>query len=302
MMAKMQTKAMEEFKKRNSGKLIKSTPWRDAWKRLKRNNAAMVGLIIIIVLIICALFPQYIAPYGYDDQDYTQKFIFPNKHHIMGTDNFGRDIFSRIVYGARVSIQIGFIAVSMSLITGGLLGAIAAFYGGKTDNFIMRFIDILLSIPSILLAISIASALGPGLFNLMIAVGIGDLPTYARTVRAAVLTIKEQEFIEAARAVGASDLRLIFKHIIPNSLAPIIVQATLGVAGAILSAAGLSFIGLGIQPPTPEWGSMLSAGRQYIRDYWYIVIFPGLTIMATILALNLFGDGLRDALDPRLKR
>lgn len=197
--------------------------------------------------------------------------------------------------------MVGLIAVGIAMIIGGLLGAVAGFYGGKLDNVIMRLIDILLAIPSILLAISIVAALGPELKNVMIAVGVGSIPSYARIVRASVLSLREQEFIEAARAVGASDTRLIIKHIIPNSLAPIIVQSTIGVAGAILSAAGLGFIGLGIQPPQAEWGAMLNSGRHYIRDYPHMTFFPGLSIMITIFALNLLGDGLRDALDPRLK-
>ncbi len=192
--------------------------------------------------------------------------------------------------------------MGIAVFAGGFLGAIAGYYGGKADNLIMRAMDVLLSIPSILLAIAIAASLGPGLFNLMIAVGISSTPNYARIVRGSVLSIRNQEFVEAAKAVGSSDLRIILKHIIPNCLAPIIVQATLGVAIAILTAAGLSFIGLGIQPPIPEWGAMLSGGREYIRDYAYMTVFPGLAIMITILALNFLGDGLRDALDPKLKR
>lgn len=276
--------------------------WSDAAIRLRRNKAAMFGLIVLIILIVCAIIPQYIAPYGYDDQNYSERFLPPSLTHLMGTDNFGRDIFSRIIYGCRTSVQIGLISVGIAAVVGGILGAVAAFYGGATDNIIMRCLDVLLAIPSTLLAISIAASLGPGLFNLMVAVGISSVPTYARVVRASVLTVKGQEFVEAAKAVGASDFRMIFSHMIPNAIAPVIVQATLGVAGAILSAAGLSFLGLGIEPPTPEWGSMLSSGRQYIRDYWYVVTFPGLAIMLTVFALNLFGDGLRDALDPRLKR
>ncbi len=283
-------------------KPIKSSPWRDARIRLFRNKAAMFGMSVIIVLLICALFPSQIAPYHYDDQDYSRTFVSPSLEHPMGTDNLGRDILSRIIYGCRTSMQIGLIAVSLAVVFGGTLGAVAAFYGGKVDNIIMRCLDVLLAIPSTLLAIAIAASLGAGLFNLMIAVGISSIPTYGRVVRASVLSVKAQEFVEAARAIGASDIRLTFRHMIPNALAPIIVQATLGVAGAILSAAGLSFIGLGIEPPTPEWGSMLSSGRQYIMDHWFVVIFPGLVIMLVIFSLNLFGDGLRDALDPRLKR
>lgn len=273
----------------------------EVWKRLKKNKLALVGLAIIILLFLTAVFANVIAPYNYAKQDLQSAFQFPSSKHIFGTDEFGRDIFSRIVYGSRISLEVGFIAVSISVIIGGVLGAIAGYYGGKVDNLIMRVMDVLLAIPQILLAISIVAALGPGLVNLMIAVGISSIPGYARIVRASVLSIKDQEFVEAARAVGSSDLRIIFKHIIPNVLAPIIVQATLGVAIAILTAAGLSFIGLGIQPPTPEWGSMLSGGRGYIRDYWYMTMFPGLAIVITIFALNVLGDGLRDALDPRLK-
>lgn len=290
-----QAETTKPMKKKKRG------PWHEVWRRLKKNKAAMVGLGIILVLIFCALFAEFIAPYGYDDQDLTSRFKPPSKENLLGTDNFGRDILSRIIYGSRISLQVGFIAVGIAAIVGGTLGAIAGYYGGRLDNLIMRFIDILLAIPGILLAISIVASLGPGLRNVMIAVGIGAIPRYARIVRASVLSLRDQEFIEAAKAVGANDFRIITKHIIPNSMAPIIVQATLGVASAILSAAGLSFIGLGIQPPDPEWGAMLSSGRQYLRDYWHIATFPGIAIMITIFGLNLLGDGLRDALDPRLK-
>lgn len=277
------------------------SPWLDVWIRLKRNKAAMFGLFIIFMLVFFAVFADVIAPEGIDEQKLEMSFQGPSKDHWLGTDNMGRDITSRLIHGSRISLMVGFISVSISLIVGGSLGAIAGYFSKRTDNFIMRAMDVLLAIPSILLAISIVSALGPGLRNVMIAVGISGIPAYARIVRASVITLKDQEFVEAARAVGASNFRIIAKHIIPNSLAPIIVQATLGVAGAILSAAGLSFIGLGIQIPTPEWGAMLSAGRQFIRDYPYISAFPGLAIMITIFGLNLLGDGLRDALDPKLK-
>lgn len=279
----------------------KRSQWMEVWRRLKQNKAAMIGLFIIGVLVFTAIFADFIAPEGYDDQDLYRRFIPPGSKHILGTDHLGRDILSRIIYGSRISLQVGFIAVGIAAVIGGTLGAVAGYYGKRLDNMIMRLMDILLAIPSILLAISIVAALGANLVNVMIAVGIASIPSYARIVRASVLTIKDQEFIEAARAIGADDFRIIIKHIIPNAMAPIIVQATLGVASAILSAAGLSFIGLGIQPPNPEWGAMLSAGRYYIRDHWHIATFPGLAIMITIFGLNLFGDGLRDALDPRLK-
>ncbi|HWQ30235.1 MAG TPA: ABC transporter permease [Negativicutes bacterium] len=283
------------------GKGAKNGFWHDAWHRLKKNKSAMVSLIILAVMIICAVFANYIAPYSYDLQDYNHTFEFPSKLHILGTDNFGRDILSRIIYGSRVSLLVGFSSIIVAIIFGGLLGAVSGYYGGKMDNILMRAMDILMAIPGMLLAISLAAALKPGLVNLVIAIAISDIPGYARVVRASVLTIKDQEYIEAAQCIGASDSRIILKHILPNCLAPIIVQATLGMAGAILSASALSFLGLGIQPPTPEWGSMLSSARQYIRTYWHMTTFPGVAIMITIFALNVLGDGLRDALDPRLK-
>lgn len=279
----------------------KRNQWKEVWRRLRQNKMAMVGLAILIILALAAIFADVIAPNGFDNQVIKDRFQTPNSTHWFGTDNLGRGVFDRVIHGARVSLSIGIISVSIAIVFGGLLGALAGFYGGRVDNVIMRSMDILLAIPSILLAISIVSALGGGLFNVMLAVGISSIPGYARIVRASVITLKGQEFIEAARAVGANDSRIIMKHIIPNSLAPIIVQGTLGVAGAILSAAGLSFIGLGLSPPNPEWGAMLSGGRDYIRDHMHMTLFPGLMIMATIFALNLLGDGLRDALDPKLK-
>ena len=270
--------------------------------RLRKSPLAMFGLIFIVFLAFVAIFADVLAPYPYQKQNLMHSYETPSRQFWLGTDEFGRDILSRLIYGARISLQVGFIAVGIALVIGGMLGAVAGYYGGWIDNGIMRLMDVLLSVPKTLLAIAIAASLGPGLFNLMIAVGIAAVPNYARIVRGSVLSIREMEFIEAARAVGSSDLRIILKHILPNSMAPIIVQSTLGVASAILNAAGLSFIGLGIQPPYPEWGAMLSGGRQYIRDYAHLTLYPGLAIMLTILALNFLGDGLRDALDPKLKR
>ncbi len=275
---------------------------KETWLRLKQNRVAMFGLIVLIILILCAIFADIIAPYGYDDQDISRANQFPSSEHWFGTDNFGRDILSRVIYGSRISLQVGLISVSIAVLIGGILGAVAAYYGGRVDNVIMRFMDVLLAIPGMLLAIAIAAALGPGLNNMMIAIAIGSVPGFSRVVRASVLTVRDEEFVEAARSSGANDLRIIFYHILPNAIAPLIVQATLGVAGAILSAAALSFLGLGITPPTPEWGSMLSAARQYMRNYWYMSVFPGLAIMITVYALNVLGDGLRDALDPKLRR
>lgn len=278
------------------------TQWAEVWRRLRRNRMAMFGLAIIMIIVFTAIFADVIAPYDYREQNLLRVADPPSREHLLGTDDLGRDILSRIIQGARVSLQVGFVAVSISLVFGGTLGALAGYYGGNLDNVVMRFMDVLLAIPSILLAIAIVSAFGGGLANVMIAVGIATIPVYARIVKASVISIKEQEFIEAARAIGATDLRIILKHILPNSMAPIIVQGTLGVAIAILSAAGLSFIGLGIEPPTPEWGAMLSSGRHLIRRAPHVATFPGIAIMITIFSLNLLGDGLRDALDPRLKQ
>lgn len=273
----------------------------EIWRRLRRNRLAMFGLAIITLIVLSAIGADWISPYDYRVQNLDRIAQKPSRDHILGTDDLGRDILSRIIHGTRTSLLVGFVSVSISVIIGGTLGAAAGYYGGKLDNIIMRAMDILLAIPSILLAIAIVSAFGGGIINVMIAVGISSMPTYARIVKASVISVKENEFIEAARAIGANDFRIIRRHIIPNSMAPIIVQSTLGVAGAILSAAGLSFIGMGIQPPTPEWGAMLSNGRYIIRTAWHVATFPGLAIMLTIFALNLLGDGLRDALDPRLK-
>ena len=279
-------------KKKSSGM------WGDAWKRLRKNRLAMLGLIVLVIFALVAIFADFVAPYHYAEQHLDKTFLLPCREFPLGTDNTGRDILSRIIYGARISLQVGFIAVSISLFAGGLLGAVAGFYGGKIDNTIMRFMDILLAIPNILLAIVIASTLGPGLKNLMLAVGISSIPSFARIMRASILSVKEQEFVEAARLIGCSDARIIGRHLLPNVLAPIIVQITLSMALAILNASSLSFLGLGIQPPVPEWGAMLASGRGYIRQYWHLVLFPGLAIVIVVLAINMLGDGLRDALDP----
>ncbi|MBF4692190.1 ABC transporter permease [Fusibacter sp. Q10-2] len=270
--------------------------------RFKKNRLALVGMFIVGLLLLMAVLAPVVAPYKFDLQDLLSTSQKPSLKHLFGTDNLGRDIFSRIVYGSRISLFVGFVAAAIGTLVGGALGSIAGYYGDKIDTIIMRAIDIMMAIPAMVLAIAICAALGPGLLNTMIAVGISTVPRYARVVRGAVLTVKEQEFIEASRACGGNDFHIILKHITPNCLAPIIVQASLGVADAILAAASMSFIGLGIQPPVPEWGAMLSAGRGYIRDNPHMVLFPGLAIMMTIYGLNLLGDGLRDALDPKLKR
>jgi peptide/nickel transport system permease protein len=284
-----------------SVKMKKRGQFKEIRRRFAKNKGALLGLCFIVVLVVCAIIPSVIAPFGFDDQDLSRRFQSPSLQHLFGTDEFGRDIFSRVVYGCRISLTLGLVSVTISCGLGIVLGCVAGYYGKIVDNVLMRIIDIMLSIPNILLAVSIVAALGTSFFNLMLAIGIGAVPGYARIVRASILSVKEQEFIEAARSNGASDWRIITRHIVPNCMAPIIVQATISIASAILSAAGMSFIGLGIMPPTPEWGSMLASGRAYIRDYWYVVTFPGLAIMLTVFSINLLGDGLRDALDPRLK-
>ena len=276
----------------------------EIWRRLRKHKMAMLGLVILVMLALTAIFADVIADYDTKviAQDIKNRLQGPSMEHWCGTDEFGRDIFARLVHGSRVSLVVGLISVSISLLMGGALGAIAGYYGGRVDNVIMRIMDIFLAVPSILLAMTIVAALGTSLINVMLAIGVSGIPGYARIVRASVMSIKDQEFVEASRAIGAKSPTTIFREILPNCLAPIIVQATLSVAGAILSTASLSFIGLGVQPPSPEWGAMLSGGRNYLRDALHLTLFPGLAIVITILALNLLGDGLRDALDPRLKQ
>lgn len=273
------------------------------WKRLKKNKTAVVGLAILVVLCILIFSADLLFDYDTDviRQNASQRLKPPSMEHWMGTDEAGRDILARVIYGTRVSLPVAVGTIAMACTAGGILGAIAGYGSKMIDNVIMRIMDVFLAVPSILMAMAIVAALGNSIMNLMIAIAVSNIPPFARIVRAAVITIKNEEYIEAERAIGASDLRIIFQHVIPNALAPIIVQATTCIAGSILAIAGLSFIGLGIQPPTPEWGSMLSTGRQFIRYAWWVCAFPGLAIMISIFSLNLFGDGLRDALDPKLK-
>ena len=280
----------------------KKSQLQEVWGRFKKNRLALFGMVLILLMILMVVLSPLIAPYGFDEQNYYEIFASPSLQHLCGTDNLGRDVFSRLLYGGRVSLTIGIISVGIGLLCGGLMGALAGYYGGKLDNTLMRIIDILMAIPSVILAISICAALGPGLVNTMIAVGVASIPNYARILRSSILSIKQQEYVEAARAIGASNARIISKHIVPNSLSGLIVQASMGVGRAIISAASMSFIGLGIAPPNPEWGAMLSAGRTYFRDYPHMVLFPGIAIFLAVVSMNLIGDGLRDALDPRLKR
>lgn len=276
--------------------------WRAVFRRLLKNRGALIGLAILALLALMALSANLIAPFDPNAIAPLETLKAPSATHPFGTDQFGRDILSRIIFGARLSFQVGAIAVTIALVGGVLLGLLAGYYGRWVDAAISMLIDIMLAFPGILLALAIVAILGPSLFNLMVAVGISAVPSYTRLVRGAVLSIKSQTYVEAARVVGVSDAGIMFKHILPNVLAPVIVLATLGVGGAILTGASLSFLGLGAKPPTPEWGAMLSAGRNYLSLAWWITLFPGVAIMLTVLSINMFGDGLRDALDPRMKR
>ena len=271
-------------------------------RRLAKNPSAVVGFIVAIALTLLAIFAPLIAPYPYDKQDLYNTRSAPSAEHIFGTDELGRDIFSRIVYGSRFSLSIGFLAVLFSSSIGMVLGAIAGYFGGIVDDIIMRLIDLIQSIPGILLAITISVVLGPGFFNTLLALGFGMITMACRLTRAAVLGVRHQEYLEAATSINASTPRIILRHIIPNSFAPVLVSATMSIGNVIMAAAMLSFIGLGVQPPMPEWGSMIAGGRSLIRSCPWMVTFPGIFIMLAVLALNLFGDGLRDALDPKLKK
>ena len=277
------------------------SPWRESWKILRKNKLAMIGMGIILFFIAVALLAPVIAPYPYDQGELVKKNQPPSAEHWFGTDYNGRDVFSRVIYGAQISLWVGTFSVIGSVIAGTILGLLAGYYGNWIDMLISRLFDIMLAFPSILLAIAIVAILGPSLQNALLAIAIVNIPNFGRLVRARVLSLKEEEFVTAARAIGMKDSRILLHHILPNSMASIIVVGTLGIATAIIEAAALGFLGLGAQAPEPEWGKMLSDSRQYIQKAPWTVIFPGASIMLTVLGFNLIGDGLRDALDPRMK-
>jgi peptide/nickel transport system permease protein len=270
-------------------------------RRLFRNRAALFGFFMILFFVILGIFAPIFAPYDPYDQTLSDRLQPPSLKHLLGTDDLGRDILSRIIYGARISLAIGLISVALALGAGVSTGLLAAYYGGIVDTILMRLFDIMLAFPTILLAIAIMAALGPDLKNAMIAVGIVNIPTFARIARASALVIKEQEYVMAANALGQSSLKIIFRHILPNIVGPLTVQATLSYGSSILSAAGLGFLGMGAQPPTPEWGAMLSQARSFIMSAPWTVTFPGIAILLSVLGFNILGDGLRDFLDPRLR-
>lgn len=276
----------------------------EVWHQLKKNKGAMLGLFLILAIVLSTIGANLFL--DYEDQvigmNVMDRLQGPSLKHPMGTDDMGRDIFLRILYGAKYSLSVGVVAVLIAVLIGVPLGAFAGYYGGLLEDIIMRVTDIFAAVPNILMAIVVVSALGQGMGNLMLAVGLCSIPQFVRITRASVLTVRDQEYVEAARAVGRSEMQIIFGHVLPNCLSPIIVQTTLRIASAIITAAALSYLGLGVVPPAPEWGAMLSYGRNFIRGYSYMTLFPGLAIMVTVLALNLLGDGLRDALDPKLRK
>ena len=288
---------------------IKTLKYRPRWeafktvsKRLLKNKAAVVGGIIIIFFVIVALLGPLLVKTDPNHHDFLNKLQPPSKEHWFGTDNFGRDIFSRIVHGAKLTLIVGFLSVAVGGIIGVLVGIISGYYGGWFDTISMRIVDVLLAFPGILLALAIVSVLGGSIRNVILAVGIFSIPAFARIVRGSTLQVKKLEYIDAVRSLGASDMRIIFRHILPNIMSPIIVQATMRIATAILTAAGLSFLSLGAPPPTPEWGAILNEGRIYMNNAGHMVLIPGIMIVIVVLAFNIFGDGLRDALDPKMKQ
>lgn len=272
-------------------------------RRFAKSRTAMIGLVLLTILALVAILCPLFISYSGDviKQNMRQRLQGPSLEHLFGTDQYGRDVLARVVWGTRISLSASLIIISIATVFGALFGALAAYYGGKVDNIIMRVMDVFYALPFNLMAICIVASLGNGMFNLGMACVIGVIPGFTRVFRAAILPIRNQEYIEAAKACNTSDLRILTKHILPNAMGPIIVQATLNLAITILAIAGLSYIGLGVESPTPEWGTMLSDGREYMRNYPYLVIFPGLAIMVAAMSLNLIGDGLRDALDPKLK-
>lgn len=271
-------------------------------RRLFRRRLVIFGAVLVVGFFLVSLVAPLLAPEGYDEQDLLRRLQPPSSDHPMGTDMLGRDLLARIVWGARISLMVGFLAMSFGFVFGSLLGLFSGMYGGIVDRAIMGAMDILLAFPGILLALAVVAALGPGLYQVMIAVGVNQIPSFARLVRGSVLSVRKHEYVEAARAVGASDPRIMLRHVAPQVIAPVIVLASLDVGTAILASAGLSFLGLGAQPPLPDWGGMINQGRAFLRSAWWVGVFPGLAIMLAVLGFNLVGDGLRDALDPRLRQ
>jgi len=271
------------------------------WRRFKKNRLAVIGGIIVLMLFTIAILAPFIVPHDPDAIDVKHVLEPPSLQHLFGTDDLGRDILSRVIYGSRISLAVGFVAVGIATIIGIIFGALSGYYGRSMDTVIMRFVDIMLAIPTFFLILAVIAMLEPGIWNIMIVIGLTSWMGVARLVRAEFLSLKEREFVLAARALGASDFRIIFRHILPNALSPVLVSAVLGIAGAVLVESALSFLGIGVQPPTASWGNILTIGKDNIEIAWWISVFPGLAIFVTVLAYNLLGEGIRDSIDPRLK-
>jgi peptide/nickel transport system permease protein len=274
---------------------------REFWTRLKRNQMAMTGLAMVLGLFVVSVFAPWLAPYDPNLIDLKQVLMPPSSDHYLGTDTLGRDVLSRIIFGSRVSLKVGFVAVGLATLIGLLIGALAGYYGGWVDSALMRLVDLMLCFPAFFLILAVIAVLEPSIWNIMVVIGLTGWMGVARLVRAEFLSLREREFVTAARALGAGDTRLILRHMLPNALAPVMVSATLGVAGAILTESALSFLGLGVQPPTPSWGNILTAGKDNIEIAWWLSVFPGLAILVTVMSYNLLGEGIREAIDPRLK-
>jgi peptide/nickel transport system permease protein len=270
------------------------------WARLTRNRLALSGLTLVVGMFAVAILAPWLAPYDPNSIDLKQVLMPPSPAHLLGTDTLGRDVLSRIIFGARVSLLVGFVAVGISSLVGMLVGALAGYYGGRIDQILMRLVDLMLCFPVFFLILAVIAVLGPSIWNIMVIIGLTSWMGVARLVRAELLTLKEREFVAATRALGASDARIIWRHLLPNALTPVMVSATLGVAGAILVESALSFLGLGVQPPTPSWGNMLTAGYGNMEIAWWLSVFPGLAIFFTVMSYNLLGEGIREAIDPRL--
>ena len=271
------------------------------FQRFVRNRLALSGSVVVLLLFVVSMAAPVIAPYDPSDIDVKQILMEPTSSHLLGTDQLGRDVLSRMIWGSRISLKVGFVAVGIATVIGILFGAVSGYYGGWIDGIMMRFVDIMLCFPSFFLILAVIAFLEPSIWNIMVVIGITGWMGIARLVRAEFLSLREREFVISARALGASDMRIIFRHILPNSMAPILVSATLGVAGAILTESALSFLGIGVQPPTPSWGNILTAGKDNIEIAWWLSLYPGLAILITVLGYNLLGEGIRDSLDPRLK-
>jgi peptide/nickel transport system permease protein len=272
------------------------------WPRFRRNRFAMAGAVVVAGLFLLSFLAPFISPSDPNAIDAYHVLLPPSTSHWMGTDELGRDVLTRVIYGARISLKVGFVAVGIAIAIGTVVGLLAGFYGGWVDSLLMRFVDIMLCFPTFFLILAVIALLEPSIWYIMLIIGITGWMGVARLVRAEVLSIKERDFITAARSIGASNTRIIFRHILPNAAAPVFVAATLGVAGAILTESALSFLGIGVQPPTPSWGNILTSGKDYLEFAWWLSLFPGVAILITVLAYNLLGEGIRDALDPRLQR